>query len=64
MAAHYNLIEVDLNRVSNAWHTDLDLGRPIEVMTDMSNSRELGFTGYTNRKIHFSNYLRNFKKID
>ena len=28
------------------WHTDADLGRPIEVVTDMSKSRRLGFTGY------------------
>ncbi len=28
------------------WHTDADLGRPIEVVTDMSKSRRLGFTAY------------------
>jgi hypothetical protein len=32
--------------VASAWHTNLDLGRPIEVMTDMSKSRKLGFTVY------------------
>ena len=29
-----------------AWHTDADLGRPIEVVTDMSKSRKLGFLDY------------------
>lgn len=43
IAAKYNLIEPDLSRLASAWHTDLDLGRPIEVMTDMSKSRKLGF---------------------
>jgi len=43
IAEKYNLKETDLNRLASAWHTDLDLGRPIEVMTDMSKSRKLGF---------------------
>jgi nucleoside-diphosphate-sugar epimerase len=43
IAKRYNLKEPDLNRLASAWHTDLDLGRPIEVMTDMSKSRKLGF---------------------
>jgi nucleoside-diphosphate-sugar epimerase len=40
------LAEPDLSRLASAWHTDADLGRPIEVVTDMSKSRQLGFTGY------------------
>ena len=43
MAAKYDLVEPDLWRVASPWHTDLDLGRPIEVMTDMAQSRKLGF---------------------
>jgi nucleoside-diphosphate-sugar epimerase len=43
IAEKYNLKEGDLSRLASAWHTDLDLGRPIEVMTDMSKSRKLGF---------------------
>jgi nucleoside-diphosphate-sugar epimerase len=37
------LAEAKLDRLASPWHTDLDLGRPIEVMTDMKNSRERGF---------------------
>jgi nucleoside-diphosphate-sugar epimerase len=40
------LVEADLTRLASAWHTDADLGRPIEVVTDMSKSRRLGFTAY------------------
>jgi nucleoside-diphosphate-sugar epimerase len=43
MAAKYNLKEPALDRLASAWHTDLDLGRPLEVMTDMSKSRKFGF---------------------
>ncbi len=46
MAQRHGLVEPDLNKLASAWHTDLDLGRPIEVMTDMTRSRQLGFTGY------------------
>ncbi|AMR31635.1 NAD-dependent dehydratase [Mucilaginibacter sp. PAMC 26640] len=46
IAERYHLKEHDLSRLASAWHTDLDLGRPIEVMTDMSKSRKLGFAVY------------------
>jgi hypothetical protein len=46
IAARYGLVETDLNVLASAWHTDADLGRPIEVVTDMSKSRRFGFTGY------------------
>ncbi len=42
----HGLVEADLDRLASPWHTDLDLGRPIEVMTDMAKSRKLGFTAY------------------
>ena len=46
IAEREGLAEPDLGRLASAWHTDADLGRPIEVVTDMSKSRRLGFTGY------------------
>jgi hypothetical protein len=46
IAARENLAEPDLDRLASPWHTDADLGRPIEVVTDMSKSRRLGFTAY------------------
>jgi len=46
IAARNGLVEADLDRLASPWHTDLDLGRPLEVMTDMANSRRLGFTAY------------------
>jgi nucleoside-diphosphate-sugar epimerase len=46
IARKHRLAEPDLAVVASAWHTDADLGRPIEVVTDMSKSRKLGFLDY------------------
>jgi nucleoside-diphosphate-sugar epimerase len=46
IAKSHNLIEPNLNNLASAWHTDADLGRPIEVVTDMSKSRKFGFLDY------------------
>ncbi|UZK69798.1 SDR family oxidoreductase [Sphingomonas sp. S1-29] len=46
LAEREGLAEPALDRLASPWHTDADLGRPIEVVTDMSKSRRLGFTGY------------------
>jgi nucleoside-diphosphate-sugar epimerase len=46
IARKYDLVESNLNVLASPWHTDADLGRPIEVVTDMSKSRKLGFLDY------------------
>ncbi|USI72561.1 SDR family oxidoreductase [Sphingomonas morindae] len=46
IAEREGLAEPDLARLASPWHSDADLGRPIEVVTDMSKSRRLGFTAY------------------
>lgn len=46
IAARHHLAEPDIDRLASPWHTDADLGRPIEVVTDMTKSRKLGFTAY------------------
>ena len=46
IAEREGLAEPDLSRLASPWHTDADLGRPIEVVTDMAKSRRLGFTAY------------------
>jgi nucleoside-diphosphate-sugar epimerase len=43
IATRHGLAEPDVHRLISAWHTDADLGRPIEVVTDMGKSRRLGF---------------------
>ena len=46
IAERDGLAEPRLDRRASAWHTDADLGRPVEVIADMGRSRRLGFTGY------------------
>lgn len=46
IASKYQLREGDISKLATWWHTDADLGRPMEAFTDMSKSRNAGFTGY------------------
>lgn len=46
LVAKHDLAEADITRLTSPWHTDADLGRPIEVVTDMAKSRKLGFLDY------------------
>jgi nucleoside-diphosphate-sugar epimerase len=46
IARKHGLAESDIGRLASPWHTDADLRRPIEVVTDMSKSRKLGFLDY------------------
>jgi hypothetical protein len=43
IASKHSLVENNIDRLVSAWHTDADLSRPVEVVTDMSKSRKLGF---------------------
>ncbi|MFE1643986.1 SDR family oxidoreductase [Microbacterium sp. P01] len=42
----HGLVGPELDRLASWWHTDADLGRQIEVVTDISKSRLAGFTSY------------------
>tara|TARA_R110002020_G_scaffold142332_6_gene314505 strand:+ start:623 stop:1690 length:1068 start_codon:yes stop_codon:yes gene_type:complete len=46
MAERQGLAVPQLEKLASPWHTDADLGRPIEVVTDMSKSRKMGFSAY------------------
>ncbi|GAA4321747.1 SDR family oxidoreductase [Mucilaginibacter gynuensis] len=61
IAQKYTLKEEDLSRLATPWHTDLDLGRPIEVMTNMSKSRKLGFTVYQDTEETFYNLFEQLR---
>ena len=53
IAGRHALKVADLDRLASAWHTDLDLGRPMEVMTDMKNSRDGGFAVFQSTEDSF-----------
>ena len=66
IAEKYDLVEPDSTRLASWWHTDGDLGRDIEVITDMSKSREAGFVGYRRTERAFTelfNRLRSERLI-
>jgi nucleoside-diphosphate-sugar epimerase len=46
IARKHNLVEPDLSRLSTAWASDLDLGRPMECVVDMTKARKAGFLDY------------------
>ncbi|MFM0381298.1 SDR family oxidoreductase [Paraburkholderia strydomiana] len=46
IAARFDLVEADIDRLASWWHSDADLGRPMEVLTDMSKSRKAGFLDF------------------
>jgi nucleoside-diphosphate-sugar epimerase len=63
IAHRHHLAEPDLSRVASMWHTDADLGRPIEVVTDMSKSRRLGFLDYQATDDSFFDLFTTMRKM-
>jgi len=61
IALKYGLQTPDLSRLASPWHTDLDLSRPIEVMTDMSKSRKLGFNFFQSTEDSFYNLFEQMR---
>jgi nucleoside-diphosphate-sugar epimerase len=48
IVAKHGLQKNTLSTVASWWHSDADLGRTIENFTDMTKSRDKGFTAYQN----------------
>lgn len=46
LVIEHRLQPSQLETLASPWHTDADLGRPFECVTDMSKSRQLGFLDY------------------
>jgi nucleoside-diphosphate-sugar epimerase len=46
IVAKHGLQPTELNELASWWHTDGDLGRPVETFADMTKSRALGFLGF------------------
>ena len=57
----HGLVERDLSRLASWWHTDGDLGRDIECLTDMTRSRQAGFTGYRSTEQAFRDLLDRYR---
>jgi len=61
IARQHGLVEADISRLASWWHTDADLGRPMEVMTDMGKSRKAGFFDYQDTQDAFFNLFERLK---
>jgi len=61
IAERHDLVEPELDRVASWWHTDGDLGRDIEVLTDMNKSRDAGFLGHRNTRDAFFAYVERYR---
>ncbi|MGJ7486510.1 SDR family oxidoreductase [Variovorax sp. LT2P21] len=46
IAAKHQLAEPNIDKLASWWHTDADLGRPMEVLADMTKSRQAGFLDF------------------
>lgn len=53
LVAEHRLQPHRLDRLASAWHTDADLGRPVECVFDLSKSRRLGFLHYQDSERSF-----------
>jgi hypothetical protein len=62
IAQKHRLAKHSLAEIISAWHTDADLGRPIEVVTDMSKSRKLGFLDYQATDDSFFDLFRRLRQ--
>lgn len=62
IVAKHGLQKNPLNTVASWWHSDADLGRTIENFTDMTKSRDLGFTDYQNSILSFTNAFDRFRE--
>lgn len=49
------------SQVASFWHSDLDLGRPMDILTDISKCREMGFTEHQSTKKAFYHYFDRMK---
>lgn len=62
IAVDFQLVVQDLDKLASPWHTDLDLGRPLEVITDMKNSRIRGFSEYQSTEDSFFDLFSRLKE--
>jgi nucleoside-diphosphate-sugar epimerase len=61
IVAKHGLQKNPLNTVASWWHSDADLGRVIENFTDMTKSRDMGFTAYQNSARSFTDAFDRFR---
>ncbi len=61
IAAQHDLVESDITRLASWWHTDADLGREMEVVTDMGKSRAAGFLSFRRTDQAFADLFARYR---
>lgn len=61
LVAKHGLVANPLGTVATWWHSDADLGRPIEAFADMTKSRALGFQGFRRSDDTFRETIRELR---
>jgi nucleoside-diphosphate-sugar epimerase len=64
IASKYGLVEPDIDRIASWWHSDSDLGRNIECLTDMNKSRKAGFLQFRDSTDNFFHYVERYRKAN
>jgi len=62
IAERNGLVEPDVTRLASWWHTDGDLGRNIECLTDMNKSRLAGFLGFRSTPDSFADKINRYRQ--
>jgi hypothetical protein len=62
IAQRYGLAEPDVGRLASWWHTDSDLGRDIECLTDMNKSKQAGFLGFRSTVESFADKVSRYRE--
>jgi len=61
IAERHDLVEHDIDRVASWWHTDGDLGRELESLTDMNKSKKAGFLGFRDTRDSFFYFVEKYR---
>jgi nucleoside-diphosphate-sugar epimerase len=61
IAERHHLAEADVEKLASWWHTDGDLGRNIECLTDMTKSRKAGFLGFRSTVDSFADKVERYR---
>ena len=62
IAEREGLAEPDVSKLASWWHSDSDLGREIECITDMTKSREAGFLNFRSTPKSFFDKVRRYRE--
>jgi nucleoside-diphosphate-sugar epimerase len=62
IADREGLIESDVSKLASWWHSDSDLGREIECLTDMTKSREAGFLNFRSTPKSFFDMVARYRE--